>query len=80
MFSLLMDGVDKPERSGASALNILVFFGAQALAAVAGFGVRKFGYPVVLAAAVLMALIATLIFRGLLGSRHQIRSKNASPC
>jgi len=78
MFSLLMDGVKEAERSGASALNILVIFGGQALAAaLAGFGVRRFGYPVVLAAAALMALIASFIFRMLLGSRHQIQSNTA---
>jgi MFS family permease len=80
MFSLLMDGVDEPERSGASALNVLVIFGGQALAAaVAGFGVRRFGYPVVLAAAALIALIASFIFRALLGlpaTRHPSRASD----
>jgi len=71
MYSLLMDGVEARERGGASALNFLVVFGGQALAAaVAGVGVRKFGYPVVLAIAAMAALLAGFAFRALLGRRR----------
>ena len=79
MYSLLMDGVEAPERSGASALNFLVIFGGQAVAAVAaGFGVRKFGYSIVLAAAAVTALIAGVMFRVLLDRRHQPGIASAS--
>jgi predicted MFS family arabinose efflux permease len=70
MYSLLMDGVTPQERSGASALNFLAISGSQAVAAaVAGFGVRRFGYSVVLALAALVALIASLAFRSLSWNR-----------
>lgn len=73
MFTVLMDGVVPADRTGASALNFLVMAGIQALAAAfAGFGVRTFGYPAVLAAAALMAVLAAFSFRAL-GGKQSLR-------
>ncbi len=70
IYSLLMERVTPEERGGASALNFLIVFGAQALsAAAAGFAVRRWGYRIVLAVAGLMALSAALSMRRLLASR-----------
>jgi predicted MFS family arabinose efflux permease len=72
MYSLLMDRVDPQEQSGASALNFLVIFGGQALAAsISGIAVRRFGYTVVLAAAAITAVLAAFAVR-------QIRSSTAT--
>ena len=50
--TLLMNHVTERERSGASALNYVVAFGAQALAAFAGGALfTRFGYGPALAAA-----------------------------
>ena len=70
MNTLLMNRVDKAEHSGASALNYMVAFGAQAVAAFAGGElVSRFGYGPTLAAAGVLALTAAALFRGLLRSR-----------
>jgi predicted MFS family arabinose efflux permease len=70
MNTLLMNRVDKSEHSGASALNYMVAFGAQAVAAfAAGEGVSRFGYGATLSAAGALALIAAVLFRGLLRPR-----------
>ena len=68
-----IDGACQPqEQSGASALNFLVIFGGQALAAsIAGLAVRRFGYAVVLAAAAITAVLAAIAVR-------QIRSSTAT--
>src|SRR5205085_11894047 len=64
MYSLLMERVKAEERSGASALNFLVIFVGQAIAAaLAGFAVRRFGYSVVLIAAAGTALLAAAAVR-----------------
>ena len=64
MYSLLMEQVKAEERSGASALNFLVIFVGQAVAAaLAGFAVRRFGYSVVLIAAAGTALLAAAVVR-----------------
>ncbi len=61
IYSLLMERVKPEERSGASALNFLVISVGQAVAAaLAGFGVRRFGYPVVLICAAGTALLAAV--------------------
>jgi predicted MFS family arabinose efflux permease len=71
MYSLLMEGVKEKERSGASAMNFLAIFGAQAVAAAAsGVAVRRFGYPAVLAGAAMLAVIAGLAFRLVPGRRQ----------
>jgi MFS family permease len=66
-YSLLMNQVAPAERSGASALNFLVIFASQAMAAaVAGAVVTRFGYPAMLTAAAAVAVIGATLFRGLL--------------
>jgi predicted MFS family arabinose efflux permease len=65
--TLLMNRIEERERSGASSLNYLVAFGAQALAAFgAGSLFMRFGYGWTLAGAAMLALIAAGLFRGLL--------------
>jgi MFS family permease len=67
IYSLLMDRVEPRERGGASAMNFLVIFGGQAIAAaVSGLAVHRFGYAPVLAVAAGMAAISGLMFRLLL--------------
>jgi MFS family permease len=67
MFTFLMNGVASSERNSASALNILVSFGCQALAAALAGGIlTRFGYPPVLAAASAICVAAALLFRTLL--------------
>jgi MFS family permease len=68
--TLLMNGVEKHERGGAAAVNYLVMFGAQALAAlIGGAVVSHFGYGAALAGSAGLALLAAGLFRGLLGER-----------
>jgi len=67
MFTFLMNGVAEGERNSASALNILVSFGCQAVAAALAGGIlARVGYPPVLAAASAICLAAALLFRMLL--------------
>ncbi len=70
--TLLLGQVKEEERSGAAALNYLVAFGAQALAAFAGGAlVVRFGYGAVLAAAAAVAAGAAGLFRALLGAKRK---------
>jgi predicted MFS family arabinose efflux permease len=79
MFSLLMDGVAPEERAGASALNFLVISLVQAGAVAAtGASFTRFGYPAVLGAIAVVALIAALVFWGLLGRNAVLATKPAS--
>jgi MFS family permease len=79
IYSLLMERVSPEERGGASALNFLIVFGGQALAAAAaGFAVRRLGYRIVLAVAGLLALSAALSMRRLLASRASSLSRTAA--
>jgi len=65
--TLLMSGVEERDRGGAAAMNYLVMFGAQALAAlVGGAVVNSFGYGVALAGSAALVLLAAGLFRGLL--------------
>ncbi|MGB6391825.1 MAG: MFS transporter [Candidatus Acidiferrales bacterium] len=74
--TLLMNEVPSPERSGASALNMLVICTAQAAAAAAaGAAFVRFGYPAVLCATALIALVAAMVFRFSLGERSGKRSE-----
>jgi MFS family permease len=67
MFTFLMEGVPATQRSTASALNMMVMFGGQAVAAAAGGGlIARFGYPPVLAVAAVICGAAALLFRSLL--------------
>ncbi len=64
---VLMGRVREQERTGASALMMLVAFGAQFLASSAGgFAITKFGYPTLLACAAALVALAALAFRTLL--------------
>jgi predicted MFS family arabinose efflux permease len=66
-FSLLMGKVSASERSGAAALNFLVLFCTQAAAAAAaGAAISRLGYSVVLWSAAALAVVAAVMFRGLL--------------
>jgi predicted MFS family arabinose efflux permease len=66
IFSLLMDRVKPDERVGASGLNSVTMFGAQALAATgAGWAFVHFGYQATLSAAAGLALLSAWLFRRL---------------
>ena len=68
--TLLMNHVEERERGGASALNYMVAFGAQAVAAYAGgWMFTRWGYGPSLAGAASLALAAAALFRWLLGPR-----------
>ena len=68
--ALLMSRVTERERSGASALNYLVAFSAQAVAALAaGRLLAHFGYGVVLAGSALLAAAAAGLFQAFVNSR-----------
>ncbi len=69
IYSLLMNRIPPGEHSGASALNMLVAFSSQALAAtLAGLGYARFGYPPVMALAAGGAMLSGLLSRKLLGA------------
>ena len=68
--ALLMSRVTERERSGASALNYLVAFSAQAVAALgAGRLLARFGYGAVLVGAALLAAAAAVLFQTFVNSR-----------
>ncbi len=68
--ALLMSRVTERERSGASALNYMVAFSAQAVAALAaGRLLAHFGYGVVLAGSALLAAGAAGLFQAFVNSR-----------
>lgn len=67
MYTLLMTRVRESDRAGASALNVLVASGAQAIAAaVTGVAFARFGYPVVIAAIVAAIILSGCMFLFLL--------------
>jgi predicted MFS family arabinose efflux permease len=75
--TLLMNRMRPADRSGASALNLLVISSVQAVVAVAaGASFARFGYPSVLTAVAIVALIAAALFRGLLGGATQNTGAN----
>ena len=70
--TLLMDRVREAERTGASALMMLVAFGAQFVASlVGGATIAKFGYSAMLAYAAVLAGVAALAFRTLRGAHAE---------
>ncbi|HSV12839.1 MAG TPA: MFS transporter, partial [Tepidisphaeraceae bacterium] len=74
--TLLMNHVAEREHSGASALNYVVAFGAQALAAYAGGAMfSRLGYGPALAGAAGLALLAAVLFRVLLARRFDTALK-----
>jgi MFS family permease len=73
MWTFLMDRARPEERGGAAALNMLIVFAGQAIAAtVSGFALRRFGYAAVLVAASLLAVVAGLCFRAALSPRARV--------
>jgi len=69
--TLLMDRVREQERTGASALMMLVAFGAQLVASLAGgAAIAKFGYSAMLACAAGLAAVAAAAFRALPAGHH----------
>jgi predicted MFS family arabinose efflux permease len=75
MFTMLMGASTVTERGSASALNFLVTFAGQAIAATAaGEMLERFGYPPVFIAASVLCVAAALLFRALLG-----QARSASP-
>jgi predicted MFS family arabinose efflux permease len=76
--TLLMSGVEECDRSGAAAMNYLVMFGAQALAAlVGGAVVNSFGYGVALAGSAALAVLSAAVFQGLLREWGRPLSRSA---
>ena len=78
-FTLLMEAVRAPERNSASALNFLVSYAGQAIAAAgAGWLLAHFGYPPVMVLAAVICVIAAILFRVSAGRSetrrlHQLR-------
>ena len=67
VYTLVMNQVSSAQRGGASALQYLVAFTAQAIsAAVSGWVLARFGYPPVLASAAILGATAALLFWRLL--------------
>jgi len=68
-FTMLMELVRPQERNSATALNFLVTFAGQAIAAAAaGWLLARFGYPPVMVGAALVCLLAAIAFRALLSN------------
>ncbi len=68
-FTLLMEAVRAPERNSASALNFLVSYAGQAIAAAgAGWLLSRFGYPPVMVLAAVICVVAAILFRVLLAN------------
>ncbi len=66
-FTLLMESVRAPERNSASALNFLVSYAGQAIAAAgAGWLLAHAGYPPVMVLAAIICVLAAILFRVLL--------------
>jgi len=66
-FTLLMESVRAPERNSASAMNFLVSYAGQAIAAAgAGWLLAHFGYPPVMLLGAVICVIAAILFRVLL--------------
>lgn len=63
MYTLLMSRVEKGERAGASALNLLAISGSRAIAAAAsGAAFTRFGYTAVMAAVVAAIFLSGALF------------------
>jgi MFS family permease len=74
METLLMNKMAPAERSGASALNLLVSSGVGAATALAaGAAYALYGYPVVLTGIAIVALVAAFLFRILLSDAPQLQ-------
>jgi MFS family permease len=78
--TLLMDRVREQERTGASALTMLVAFAAQLVASLAGgAAIARFGYSAMLACAAGLAAVAALAFRALPAGRAVAGAGTAQP-
>jgi predicted MFS family arabinose efflux permease len=78
LFTLLMDGIAEDERGSASAMNFLVAFSGQAIAAAAaGHLLTRFGYPPVMTGAAIICASAALLFRVLL-AKPKLRLPSSS--
>lgn len=74
LYTLLMTNVPPEQRTGASSLNFLVVFSAQAIAAaLAGAGFASYGYGPVMSAAGALACAAGLLFAVLIRSDKEAR-------
>jgi predicted MFS family arabinose efflux permease len=72
-----MSGVRPEERSGASSLNFLVLFSAQAAgAALFGHTVARLGYPAPLVATALVALLAAVAAERIPRPCQQLKSES----
>ena len=68
-FTLLMEAVRPSERNSASALNFLVAYAGQAVAAAgAGMLLTRVGYPPVMVVAAVICVVAAVLFRVLLAN------------
>jgi predicted MFS family arabinose efflux permease len=77
--ALLMSRVAERERGGASALNYMVAFSAQAVAALgAGRLLTHFGYGAVLAASALLAAVAAGLFQTFVNSGTRAARSSAT--
>ena len=78
--TLLMDRVREQERTGASALMMLVAFAAQLVASLAGgAAIARFGYSAMLACAAGLAAVAAVAFRALPAGRAVVPGGVAEP-
>ena len=67
VYTLLMNKVSAAERSGASAMQLLVSFSSNALSAsIAGWVITRYGYPTMLTGAALIGAAASVLFWRLL--------------
>ena len=78
--TLLMDRVREAERTGAAALMMLVAFGAQLVASLAGGAtIARFGYSAMLAYAAGLAAVAAAAFRSLPAGQAEAAAGAAEP-
>jgi MFS family permease len=78
--TLLMDRVSESERTGASALMMLVAFAAQLVASLAGgAAIARFGYPAMLVCAAGLGAVSALAFRSLPGSKEMVQAETVEP-
>jgi predicted MFS family arabinose efflux permease len=77
VYTLLMGRVRPEEQSGASSLNFLVAFGAQAISAIlAGAALSRYGYSHVIPVIAAIAILSAFVFRALLRQFEERRADN----
>jgi predicted MFS family arabinose efflux permease len=78
VYTLLMGRVRPEEQSGASSLNFLVAFGAQAISAMlAGAALSRYGYLNVIPVIAAIAILSAFLFRALLRQFEARHAGNA---